>query len=134
MNNIDLNNKIAVVTGASQGFGYAISKRLVKSGAKVINIDKDPEATAEAKSKGDFDFSDIILRDNNYKDQILRYFQHNYKIYPIYKTEKNEIKNIFICKLFKNDEYIESGTGISKKKAEQNASMNALKKFHVLSK
>ena len=80
------------------------------------------------------DFSDIILRDNNYKDQILRYFQHNYKIYPIYKTEKNEIKNIFICKLFKNDEYIESGTGISKKKAEQNASMNALKKFHVLSK
>ena len=40
MNNIDLNNRIAVVTGASQGFGYAISKRLVKSGAKVINIDK----------------------------------------------------------------------------------------------
>ena len=28
MNNIDLNNKIAVVTGASQGFGYAIAKRL----------------------------------------------------------------------------------------------------------
>ena len=79
------------------------------------------------------DFSDIILRDNNYKDQILRYFQHNFKIYPTYKTEKNDIQNMFICKLFKNDEYIESGTGISKKKAEQNASMNALKKFHVLS-
>ena len=63
MNNIDLNNRIAVVTGASQGFGYAISKRLVKSGAKVINIDKDPEATAEAKSKGDFDFSDIFQID-----------------------------------------------------------------------
>ena len=63
MNNIDLNNRIAVVTGASQGFGYAISKRLVQSGAKVINIDKDPEATAEAKSKGDFDFSDIFQID-----------------------------------------------------------------------
>ena len=36
------------------------------------------------------DFSDIILKDNNYKDQILRYFQHNYKIHPIYKTQKNE--------------------------------------------
>ena len=48
MNNIDLKNKIAVVTGASQGFGYAIAKRLTDSGAKVINIDKDPEATAEA--------------------------------------------------------------------------------------
>ena len=63
MNNIDLNNKIAVVTGASQGFGYAISKRLVKSGAKVINIDKDPEATAEAKSKGEFEFCDIFQID-----------------------------------------------------------------------
>ena len=63
MNNFDLNNRIAVVTGGSQGFGYAISKRLVQSGAKVINIDKDPEATAEAKSKGDFDFSDIFQID-----------------------------------------------------------------------
>ena len=63
MNNIDLNNRIAVVTGASQGFGYAISKRLVKSGAKVINIDKDPDATAEAKSKGEFEFCDIFQID-----------------------------------------------------------------------
>ena len=63
MNNFDLNNRIAVVTGGSQGFGYAISKRLVQSGAKVINIDKDPEATAEAKSKGEFDFSDIFQID-----------------------------------------------------------------------
>ena len=60
MINFDLNNRIAVVTGASQGFGYAISKRFVQSGAKVINIDKDPDATAEAKNKGDFDFSDIF--------------------------------------------------------------------------
>tara|TARA_Y100000996_G_scaffold376923_1_gene328630 strand:- start:137 stop:886 length:750 start_codon:yes stop_codon:yes gene_type:complete len=63
MINFDLNNRIAVVTGGSQGFGYAISNRLVQSGAKVINIDKDPEATAEAKSKGDFDFSDIFQID-----------------------------------------------------------------------
>ena len=60
MNNIDLNNKIAVVTGASQGFGYAIAKRFTESGAKVINIDKDPEATAEAKSKGEFIYADTF--------------------------------------------------------------------------
>ena len=60
MNNIDLKNKIAVVTGASQGFGYAIAKRLTDSGAKVINIDKDPVATAEAKSKGEFNYADIF--------------------------------------------------------------------------
>ena len=63
MNNIELNNKIAVVTGASQGFGYAISKRLIKSGAKVINFDKDPVATAEATNKGEFVFSDIFQID-----------------------------------------------------------------------
>jgi 3-oxoacyl-[acyl-carrier protein] reductase len=58
MNNIDLKNKIAVVTGASQGFGYAIAKRLSESGAKVINIDKDPQATAEAIDKGEFIYAD----------------------------------------------------------------------------
>ena len=60
MNNIELKNKIAVVTGASQGFGYAIAKRLIESGAKVINIDKDPEATVEAVTRGEFVFSDIF--------------------------------------------------------------------------
>ena len=41
MNQIDLNNKIAVITGAAQGFGYAIDKRFSASGCKVIPIDKD---------------------------------------------------------------------------------------------
>ena len=63
MNNIELNNKIAVVTGASQGFGYAIAKRLIKSGAKVINIDKDSEVTDEAIKKQEFEFADIFQID-----------------------------------------------------------------------
>ena len=79
------------------------------------------------------DFSDIILKDNNYKDQILRYFQHNYKIHPIYKTQKNEGNNNYQCKIFKDDEYIETGYGNSKKKSEQDASKKALIKFCVIS-
>ena len=79
------------------------------------------------------DFSDVILRDNNYKDQILRYFQHNYKIHPTYHTEKNEEDNSYFCKIFKGDEYIETGFGNSKKKSEQDASRKALLKFRVLS-
>ena len=78
------------------------------------------------------DFGDVILRDNNYKDQILRYFQHNYKVHPTYKTEKNE-DNTYSCKLFKGDEYIETGYGHSKKKSEQDASRKSLIKFRVLS-
>ena len=79
------------------------------------------------------DFSDIILKDNNYKDQILRYFQHNYKIHPTYKTQKNEGNNNYQCKIFKDDEYIETGYGNSKKKSEQDASKKALIKFCVIS-
>ena len=79
------------------------------------------------------DFTDIIIKDNNYKDQILRYFQHNFKIHPIYRTDKNEDNNVFHCKIFKEDECIQTGEGNTKKKAEQNASKNALIHYHVIS-
>ena len=31
MNKIDLSDKVAVVTGGAQGFGYAIANRFIKS-------------------------------------------------------------------------------------------------------
>ena len=43
MNNIDLKNRTAIVTGAAQGFGLAISERFINSGAKVIMWDIDGE-------------------------------------------------------------------------------------------
>ena len=41
MNNINLKNKVAVVTGGAQGFGLAITKRFLSSGAHVVIWDKD---------------------------------------------------------------------------------------------
>ena len=79
------------------------------------------------------DFSDTILRDNNYKDQILRYFQHNYKVYPTYCSEKIDSDNSYLCKIYKGKEHIETGRGVSKKKSEQDASRRALIKFCVIS-
>tara|TARA_B100000900_G_C20580708_1_gene717411 strand:- start:50 stop:853 length:804 start_codon:yes stop_codon:yes gene_type:complete len=79
------------------------------------------------------DFSETILYDNNYKDQILRYLQHNYKIYPTYKTSKDENENIYICRIYKGDGYIETGKGNSKKKSEQDAARRALIKYCVIS-
>ena len=40
-NKIDLENRIAVVTGGAQGFGRAITERFVASGAKVAIWDRD---------------------------------------------------------------------------------------------
>lgn len=35
----ELNNKIAVVTGAARGIGQAIAKRLASEGADIVSID-----------------------------------------------------------------------------------------------
>ncbi len=41
MNKIDLNNRTAIVTGGAQGFGLAMTKRFIESGANVIIWDLD---------------------------------------------------------------------------------------------
>ena len=47
----DLSNKVAIVTGGAQGFGFAITERFVKSGAKVIIWDIDKKTAEEAIKK-----------------------------------------------------------------------------------
>ena len=47
----DLTNKVAIVTGGAQGFGFAISERFIQSGAKVIMWDIDEEAVKKAEEK-----------------------------------------------------------------------------------
>ena len=41
MHKFDLKNRTAIVTGGAQGFGYAIVKRFIDSGANVIIWDID---------------------------------------------------------------------------------------------
>lgn len=79
------------------------------------------------------DFCDLIMKDNNFKDQILRYFQHNFKVYPTYQHIQDESNNRFKCHLLKDNEIISSGYGDTKKKSEQDASKHALVKYHVIS-
>ena len=41
MNKIDLEGRVAVVTGGAQGIGYAIAERMLASGASVSLWDAD---------------------------------------------------------------------------------------------
>ena len=76
------------------------------------------------------DFTDMIINDTNYKDQILRYCQHNFKVNPNYEHVRKE-NNVFYCNLLINDITI-TGEGITKKKAEQDASKKTLQYYNVL--
>ena len=47
MNQIDLNEKVAVITGGAQGFGLAIAERMLDSGASVSLWDRDQKLVEE---------------------------------------------------------------------------------------
>lgn len=47
---MDLKNKVAIVTGAGQGIGFAICQKLVAAGARVILNDLDADLAHEAAS------------------------------------------------------------------------------------
>ena len=49
MNRIDLEGRVAVITGGAQGIGYAIAERMLASGASVSLWDADAAKLAEAK-------------------------------------------------------------------------------------
>lgn len=51
MNQIDLAGQVAVVTGGAQGIGFAIARRLLASGAKVVLWDMNGEALAAATAE-----------------------------------------------------------------------------------
>ena len=76
------------------------------------------------------DFTEIILKDNNYKDQISRYFQQTFNLYPKYKTEKYD--DIFKSTIYNGERVVCIGEGVSKKKAEQDVSKKALIHFNVI--
>ncbi len=51
MISFDFKDRVAIVTGGAQGFGLAITKRFIKSGAKVIIWDIDKKTAEEAVTK-----------------------------------------------------------------------------------
>ncbi|CAD6531640.1 2-dehydro-3-deoxy-L-rhamnonate dehydrogenase (NAD(+)) [Paraburkholderia hiiakae] len=51
MNQLDLNNRVMVVTGGARGLGYAVAQRALRSGAAVALWDIDAERLERARSE-----------------------------------------------------------------------------------
>ena len=85
------------------------------------------------------DWTELILLETNFKDQLLKYYQHNFNITPTFSPNKEpEIVQENGKTLFQMDvvndkgKILGTGQGATKKKGEQEASKNALKKIGVL--
>ena len=69
MNQIDLQGRVAIVTGGAQGIGFAISERLLQSGARVliwdIDADKAEAACAALKVHGPVTAQVVELTDDD---------------------------------------------------------------------
>ena len=51
MNKYNFNGRVAVITGGAQGFGLAITKRIIQSNGNVIIWDIDKDAISKAKNE-----------------------------------------------------------------------------------
>jgi ribonuclease-3 len=81
-------------------------------------------------------YSEILYKDTNYKDQLLRFYHQNKWSYPEYVLLNTEIinnKKYFIMGVYNNNkEIIAEGKSLTKQKAEQLASMTALYNFKII--
>jgi len=84
----------------------------------------------------EIEYSDLLYKDTNYKDQLLRYFHQNKWSYPQYSLLNIEVisgKKYFNMGVKDNNGIIiASSKALSKQKAEQHASMLVLYKYKVI--
>jgi len=74
---MNIQNKIIVITGAAQGLGAQIARRLAKAGAILALIDLNQEMLSQLKSKleGENIQSEYYIADVSSEDQIIKTFQ-----------------------------------------------------------
>ena len=84
----DLSNRVAVITGGAQGFGFAIAERFIQSGAKVVIWDIDEQEAKKAVEK-------INSENISYKIVNVCNFEEISKSLKDIETEHNKI-DIFV--------------------------------------
>jgi 2-dehydro-3-deoxy-L-rhamnonate dehydrogenase (NAD+) len=76
MNQIDLNGRVAVITGGAQGIGRAIAERMLRSGARVVLWDREvgrlADAGAALSALGPVDTRAVELTDQRAVDDAVK--------------------------------------------------------------
>lgn len=67
--NADFQNRVAIVTGAGSGLGFAVAGNLARLGAKVVLLDKDASSLERAKAETGGESFTLDVRD---EDQVRR--------------------------------------------------------------
>ncbi len=80
MNKINLENRVAIVTGGAQGFGLAITKRFIESGAKVLIWDKDTEYLNKVDLKNTYKIEVDVSNYKNVENAFAESLTHENKI------------------------------------------------------
>jgi ribonuclease-3 len=75
--------------------------------------------------------SPISLEDDNYKDIVMRWCQSCKSELPVYVVEEYH-NHVFTVSLLINGEYMSSGSGKTKKDAEQNAAMTLVRHLNIV--
>ena len=105
MNNLDLKNRVAIITGGAQGFGLAISKRIIQSGGKIVIWDIDKVAAESA-------LKEINSKNSSYKIVDVTNFKEIEKALKEVESELGKIdifvnpRKITSCKI---DAFMNSG-------------------------
>lgn len=106
------------------------TQRLIGPGWQVAN------AFIENLLEKVIDFEELLLKEENYKEQLLQYYQKEFKMTPEYisiKVEGPPNNRIFTEGVINKDgEIVARGVGKKKQDAQQSASKEALRYFGVL--
>jgi ribonuclease-3 len=87
--------------------------------------------------EGNIDFSELIRKNTNYKDSLIKHFQYNHNMCPKFyemsvETTSSGCKKYTICVKGVDDEILGIGSGASKKYAENDASCVVLRSLGIL--
>lgn len=76
------------------------------------------------------DFAELVASNNNYKDTLIKYIQHNFNYLPKFQEMRSpSVKQFTVCVKSKEGSVLGTGKGPNKKAAEANAALNALRYF-----